>query len=186
MHQQPRPARPVRDPRLPGPVSRPDPAHRPRRVAPGSHRHRSTSRAAGAGRSSPRCPPRTLRSTSTASRSGRSSTRTGRRVPRHPSRRRRDDGRLRHGALVWRLHDEPAARGPDGWQGVDRVRVRRGGARARARRPRAPAGPASLLLEEREVGAGARTARHHHPGFWEGYGYHNYGDPWREQRYSGD
>jgi DMSO/TMAO reductase YedYZ molybdopterin-dependent catalytic subunit len=21
------------------------------------------------------------------------------------------------------------------------------------------------------------------PGFWEGYGYHNYGDPWREQRY---
>jgi DMSO/TMAO reductase YedYZ molybdopterin-dependent catalytic subunit len=24
------------------------------------------------------------------------------------------------------------------------------------------------------------------PGFWEGYGYHNYGDPWREQRYWGD
>ena len=24
------------------------------------------------------------------------------------------------------------------------------------------------------------------PGFWEGYGYHNYGDPWKEQRYSGD
>jgi DMSO/TMAO reductase YedYZ molybdopterin-dependent catalytic subunit len=24
------------------------------------------------------------------------------------------------------------------------------------------------------------------PGFWENYGYHNYGDPWREQRYSGD
>ena len=24
------------------------------------------------------------------------------------------------------------------------------------------------------------------PGFWEGYGYHNYGDPWREQRYQGD
>lgn len=23
-------------------------------------------------------------------------------------------------------------------------------------------------------------------GFWEGYGYHNYGDPWREQRYAGD
>ncbi|HEX7767206.1 MAG TPA: molybdopterin-dependent oxidoreductase [Nitrospira sp.] len=22
------------------------------------------------------------------------------------------------------------------------------------------------------------------PGFWERYGYHNYGDPWREQRYS--
>jgi DMSO/TMAO reductase YedYZ molybdopterin-dependent catalytic subunit len=24
------------------------------------------------------------------------------------------------------------------------------------------------------------------PGFWEQLGYHNYGDPWREQRYSGD
>jgi DMSO/TMAO reductase YedYZ molybdopterin-dependent catalytic subunit len=24
------------------------------------------------------------------------------------------------------------------------------------------------------------------PGFWERYGYHNYGDPWQEQRYQGD
>ena len=24
------------------------------------------------------------------------------------------------------------------------------------------------------------------PGFWEQLGYHNYGDPWREQRYWGD
>lgn len=24
------------------------------------------------------------------------------------------------------------------------------------------------------------------PGFWEHYGYHNYGDPWKEQRYNGD
>ncbi len=24
------------------------------------------------------------------------------------------------------------------------------------------------------------------PGFWENYGYHNYGDPWREQRYDSD
>lgn len=24
------------------------------------------------------------------------------------------------------------------------------------------------------------------PGFWEGYGYHDLGDPWREQRYQGD
>jgi DMSO/TMAO reductase YedYZ molybdopterin-dependent catalytic subunit len=23
-------------------------------------------------------------------------------------------------------------------------------------------------------------------GFWERYGYHDYGDPWREQRYQGD
>jgi DMSO/TMAO reductase YedYZ molybdopterin-dependent catalytic subunit len=25
-----------------------------------------------------------------------------------------------------------------------------------------------------------------HPGFWESLGYHNHGDPWREQRYWGD
>jgi DMSO/TMAO reductase YedYZ molybdopterin-dependent catalytic subunit len=24
------------------------------------------------------------------------------------------------------------------------------------------------------------------PGFWELFGYNNYGDPWREQRYAGD
>jgi DMSO/TMAO reductase YedYZ molybdopterin-dependent catalytic subunit len=24
------------------------------------------------------------------------------------------------------------------------------------------------------------------PGFWEGLGYHSYGDPWQEQRYWGD
>ena len=24
------------------------------------------------------------------------------------------------------------------------------------------------------------------PGFWEAAGYHNHGDPWREQRYWGD
>jgi len=24
------------------------------------------------------------------------------------------------------------------------------------------------------------------PGFWENFGYHNYGDPWQEQRYAGD
>ncbi len=24
------------------------------------------------------------------------------------------------------------------------------------------------------------------PGFWESLGYHNYGDPWKEQRYWGD
>jgi DMSO/TMAO reductase YedYZ molybdopterin-dependent catalytic subunit len=23
-------------------------------------------------------------------------------------------------------------------------------------------------------------------GFWESFGYHNHGDPWKEQRYDGD
>src|SRR4029453_15208985 len=39
----------------------------------------------------------------------------------------------------------------DGRAGLDRVRLRRRAARSRTRRPRAPARPASLLLEEREV-----------------------------------
>jgi DMSO/TMAO reductase YedYZ molybdopterin-dependent catalytic subunit len=32
----------------------------------------------------------------------------------------------------------------------------------------------------------SNCSRRINPGFWEGYGYHNYGDPWREQRYAGD
>lgn len=33
---------------------------------------------------------------------------------------------------------------------------------------------------------GFKLVRDDRPGFWESVGYHNYGDPWREQRYAGD
>jgi DMSO/TMAO reductase YedYZ molybdopterin-dependent catalytic subunit len=33
---------------------------------------------------------------------------------------------------------------------------------------------------------GIRLMNQDEPGFWESLGYHNYGDPWREQRYWGD
>jgi DMSO/TMAO reductase YedYZ molybdopterin-dependent catalytic subunit len=33
---------------------------------------------------------------------------------------------------------------------------------------------------------GLRLLDEDEPGFWESLGYHNYGDPWREQRYWGD
>ncbi len=33
---------------------------------------------------------------------------------------------------------------------------------------------------------GLRLMDEDEPGFWEAYGYHMYGDPWREQRYAGD
>ncbi len=33
---------------------------------------------------------------------------------------------------------------------------------------------------------GIRLSDQDDPGFWESVGYHNYGDPWREQRYQGD
>ncbi len=33
---------------------------------------------------------------------------------------------------------------------------------------------------------GMRLMQEDQPGFWESLGYHDYGDPWREQRYQGD
>ncbi|MDR2988423.1 MAG: sulfite oxidase-like oxidoreductase [Nocardiopsaceae bacterium] len=53
-------------------------------------------------------------------------------------------------------------------------------------------GPARLLVPHLYFWKSAKWLRrlllldHDVPGFWENYGYHNYGDPWREQRYSGD
>jgi DMSO/TMAO reductase YedYZ molybdopterin-dependent catalytic subunit len=53
-------------------------------------------------------------------------------------------------------------------------------------------GPARLLVPHLYFWKSAKWLRaielrdSDEPGFWEGYGYHNYGDPWREQRYAGD
>ena len=53
-------------------------------------------------------------------------------------------------------------------------------------------GPARLLVphlyfwKSAKWVRGIRLLRHDEPGFWESLGYHNYGDPWREQRYRGD
>jgi DMSO/TMAO reductase YedYZ molybdopterin-dependent catalytic subunit len=53
-------------------------------------------------------------------------------------------------------------------------------------------GPARLLVPHLYFWKSAKWVRrlllldHDVPGFWETYGYHNHGDPWREQRYSGD
>jgi DMSO/TMAO reductase YedYZ molybdopterin-dependent catalytic subunit len=53
-------------------------------------------------------------------------------------------------------------------------------------------GPARLLVPHLYFWKSAKWVRglrfmsEDEPGFWETYGYHNYGDPWREQRYSGD
>jgi DMSO/TMAO reductase YedYZ molybdopterin-dependent catalytic subunit len=33
---------------------------------------------------------------------------------------------------------------------------------------------------------GLRLTAENVPGFWESFGYHNHGDPWKEERYSGD
>jgi DMSO/TMAO reductase YedYZ molybdopterin-dependent catalytic subunit len=53
-------------------------------------------------------------------------------------------------------------------------------------------GPARLLVphlyfwKSAKWVRGLRTVLEDEPGFWEEAGYHNYGDPWREQRYQGD
>lgn len=53
-------------------------------------------------------------------------------------------------------------------------------------------GPARLLVPHLYFWKSAKWVRgiqllvHDEPGFWETLGYHEYGDPWREQRYAGD
>jgi DMSO/TMAO reductase YedYZ molybdopterin-dependent catalytic subunit len=53
-------------------------------------------------------------------------------------------------------------------------------------------GPARLLVPHLYFWKSAKWVRrvevldNDQPGFWERYGYHNYGDPWKEQRYWGD
>lgn len=53
-------------------------------------------------------------------------------------------------------------------------------------------GPARLLVPHLYFWKSAKWVRSielrdsDSPGFWERFGYHNYGDPWREQRYVGD
>lgn len=53
-------------------------------------------------------------------------------------------------------------------------------------------GPARLLVPHLYFWKSAKWIRglelvsNDEPGFWEALGYHNYGDPWQEQRYQGD
>jgi len=73
-------------------------------------------------------------------------------------------------------------------QGKAMIALRYGG------RPLAPdhGGPARLLVPHLYFWKSAKWVRglqfttRDEPGFWEQRGYHIYGDPWREQRYTGD
>ena len=53
-------------------------------------------------------------------------------------------------------------------------------------------GPARLLVPHLYLWKSAKWVRgiqlldQDEPGFWESLGYHNYGDPWQEQRFWGD
>jgi DMSO/TMAO reductase YedYZ molybdopterin-dependent catalytic subunit len=58
--------------------------------------------------------------------------------------------------------------------------------------PREHGGPARLLVphlyfwKSAKWVSGLRIMDHDEPGFWEANGYHNRGDPWKEERYWGD
>src|SRR3954447_6395621 len=78
---------------------------------------------------------------------------------RHAARRSADRRRLRACVVRRRLHDQSPARGSDGREGMDRLRVRRPAARTPARRAGPGGRSASLLLEEREVDPRARAPR---------------------------
>jgi DMSO/TMAO reductase YedYZ molybdopterin-dependent catalytic subunit len=58
--------------------------------------------------------------------------------------------------------------------------------------PREHGGPARLLVphlyfwKSAKWVTGLRVADHDEPGFWEANGYHNRGDPWKEERYWND
>jgi len=58
--------------------------------------------------------------------------------------------------------------------------------------PPAHGGPARVLVPHLYFWKSAKWVRtlrfmdKDQPGFWESLGYHNYGDPWKEQRYDGD
>ena len=60
------------------------------------------------------------------------------------------------------------------------------------RLPREHGGPARLLVphlyfwKSAKWIAGLRVMDHDEPGFWEANGYHNRGDPWKEERYWND
>ena len=109
------------------------------------------------------------------------------RLGRHAARRGRDDGRVRRPVLATaatrptcRSRTSPAARrGSCSTTTASRSRPSTAAPRACSCRTstsgRAPSGCAACACSRRDE-----------PGFWETNGYHNYGDPWREQRYWGD
>ena len=109
------------------------------------------------------------------------------RLARHPARRRRHERRVRRSRSATaatrrtcRSKTSPAARpgsptSTTASRSIPSTAGRRGYSCRTCTSGRAPSGCAGSSCETDDE-----------PGFWEGYGYHNYGDPWQEQRYWGD
>ena len=144
-------------------------------------------RRAGPGTSFVRFPTRRRRSTSTASPAGPKLDTTWEGVSVDTLLRRAGRRRSIHSRLLRRrLHDQsPLEDVTDGQAWI---------AFAYDGEPLDPehGGPARLLVPHLYFWKSAKWVRglelrdDDEPGFWETYGYHSYGDPWREQRYAGD
>ena len=137
--------------------------------------------------SSPSCPTRTCPATSTASPSGRSSgpaSAASRSTccSRTPSRSAPTRWPTRYGGYTTNLAIEDLTDGK-AW-----VVTEHEGEPL----PREHGGPARLLVphlyfwKSAKWVAGLRVMDHDEPGFWEANGYHNRGDPWKEERYWND
>ena len=143
----PRASRPVRDPRLPGALGRPDAgyASRPVDVLDRERRHAADLDVGGV----PRPPERAghgrhpLRHPLVEARHDLEG-----RVGRHAPGRGRPRRGLRARILRRRLHHQPAARGRDRREGLGRLHLRGRASRPRARWPGAAPRPAPLLLEK--------------------------------------
>ena len=106
---------------------------------------------------------------------------------RHAARRRRHRGRLRDRRSATaatpptcRSRTSPAAR-----PGSRSATTASRSSPSTAARP-ACSSPISTSGRAPSGCAASSCATHDEPGFWERNGYHNYGDPWHEQRYWGD
>ena len=146
----------------------------------GNNRH-------GHGRSSTRFPGRRSPSTFTVSPNGQSSTRPGRACRSTPSSLASTtvDRMRSFAATATTPRICPLKTSPEGRRGScfdtndDALPVEHGG-------------PARLLVPHLYFWKSAKWIRSmvlsnsDLPGFWEALGYHNYGDPWLEQRYEGD
>ena len=86
-----------------------------------------------------------------------------------------------------RVHHQPADRGRDGGQGMAGLGSRRAAACLASTAARSGCWCRISTSGSRPSGSpGLRFLDHDEPGFWEVRGYHDRGDPWLEQRYTGD
>jgi molybdopterin-dependent oxidoreductase-like protein protein len=141
---------------------------------------------AGTGPPSTPCPANRSPSTSTASPTGPSSAPAGRGCRWTPCWRAWRPAPASPWLLLRRLHHQPAPGRPRGGKAWIAFRFDSEDLEAEH------GGPARLLVPHLYLWKSAKWVRgvqlgdQDEPGFWESLGYHNYGDPWQEQRFWGD